>query len=173
MGVAAMFFDQSGKKYLDFLGGIAVNALGYSYPDLVRTIRREAGRAVHVSNLFHNPFKDRWQLSSRSGRTWTAYFSRTAAPRQSRARSARAHCARQKSGGTGRRACWRLKIPFMAAVWRSLDHAHTEIQEHLSRSYLEWNLSASTMSRTWKRNSRQCLRHRPRAGAGRGRNFFP
>jgi acetylornithine aminotransferase/acetylornithine/N-succinyldiaminopimelate aminotransferase len=50
-------FDQNGKKYLDFLGGIAVNALGYSYPDLVKTIRREAGRAVHVSNLFHNPFQ--------------------------------------------------------------------------------------------------------------------
>ena len=49
--------DQNGKKYLDFLGGIAVNALGYSYPDLVKTIRREAGRAVHVSNLFHNPFQ--------------------------------------------------------------------------------------------------------------------
>ena len=50
-------FDQAGKKYLDFLGGIAVNALGYAYPDLVKTIRHEAGRAVHVSNLFHNPFQ--------------------------------------------------------------------------------------------------------------------
>ncbi len=56
-GRGCYVFDQSGKKYLDFLGGIAVNALGYSYPDLVRTIRREAGRAVHVSNLFHNPFQ--------------------------------------------------------------------------------------------------------------------
>ncbi len=56
-GRGCYVFDQSGKKYLDFLGGIAVNALGYSYPDLVKTIRREAGRAVHVSNLFHNPFQ--------------------------------------------------------------------------------------------------------------------
>ncbi len=56
-GRGCYVFDQTGKKYLDFLGGIAVNALGYSYPDLVRTIRREAGRAVHVSNLFHNPFQ--------------------------------------------------------------------------------------------------------------------
>ncbi len=56
-GRGCYIFDQTGKKYLDFLGGIAVNALGYSYPDLVRTIRREAGRAVHVSNLFHNPFQ--------------------------------------------------------------------------------------------------------------------
>jgi acetylornithine aminotransferase/acetylornithine/N-succinyldiaminopimelate aminotransferase len=56
-GRGCYVFDQNGKKYLDFLGGIAVNALGYSHPDLVRTIRREAGRAVHVSNLFHNPFQ--------------------------------------------------------------------------------------------------------------------
>jgi len=56
-GRGCYVFDQSGKKYLDFLGGIAVNALGYSHPDLVKTIRREAGRAVHVSNLFHNPFQ--------------------------------------------------------------------------------------------------------------------
>ncbi len=56
-GRGCYVFDQNGKKYLDFLGGIAVNALGYSHPDLVKTIRREAGRAVHVSNLFHNPFQ--------------------------------------------------------------------------------------------------------------------
>ena len=56
-GRGCYVFDQNGKKYLDFLGGIAVNALGYSYPDLVKTIRREAGRSVHVSNLFHNPFQ--------------------------------------------------------------------------------------------------------------------
>ncbi len=56
-GRGCYVFDQNGKKYLDFLGGIAVNALGYSHPDLVKTIRREAGRSVHVSNLFHNPFQ--------------------------------------------------------------------------------------------------------------------
>lgn len=56
-GRGCYVFDQNGKKYLDFLGGIAVNALGYSHPALVKTIRREAGRAVHVSNLFHNPFQ--------------------------------------------------------------------------------------------------------------------
>ena len=56
-GRGCYIFDQNGKRYLDFLGGIAVNALGYSHPSLVKAIRREAGRAVHVSNLFHNPFQ--------------------------------------------------------------------------------------------------------------------
>jgi acetylornithine/succinyldiaminopimelate/putrescine aminotransferase len=35
-GRGCYVFDQTGKKYLDFLGGIAVNALGYSYPDPAR-----------------------------------------------------------------------------------------------------------------------------------------
>jgi acetylornithine aminotransferase/acetylornithine/N-succinyldiaminopimelate aminotransferase len=53
-GKGCTIFDAGGKKYLDFLGGIAVNALGYTHPRIVRTIRREAGRAIHFSNLYHN-----------------------------------------------------------------------------------------------------------------------
>ena len=56
-GKGCYLYDSSGKKYLDFLGGIAVNALGYSHPRLVKVIRREAGRAIHLSNLFHNPYQ--------------------------------------------------------------------------------------------------------------------
>src|SRR5215475_12448572 len=56
-GRGAYVFDSTGKKYLDFLGGIAVNALGHAHPRIVRTIRREAGRAIHFSNLFHNEFQ--------------------------------------------------------------------------------------------------------------------
>lgn len=56
-GAGCYLYDERGRRYLDFLAGIAVNALGYSHPRLVRVIRREAGRAVHVSNLFHNPFQ--------------------------------------------------------------------------------------------------------------------
>ena len=50
-------YDATGKKYLDFLGGIAVNALGHAHPRIVRTIRRESARAIHFSNLFHNEFQ--------------------------------------------------------------------------------------------------------------------
>ncbi|HXX20418.1 MAG TPA: aspartate aminotransferase family protein [Candidatus Acidoferrum sp.] len=56
-GRGARLCDSSGREYLDFLGGIAVNALGYAHPRMVRVIRREAGRATHVSNLFHNPYQ--------------------------------------------------------------------------------------------------------------------
>jgi acetylornithine aminotransferase/acetylornithine/N-succinyldiaminopimelate aminotransferase len=50
-------FDSSGKRYLDFLGGIAVNGLGHAHPDIVKVIRRESARAIHLSNLFHNEFQ--------------------------------------------------------------------------------------------------------------------
>jgi len=56
-GKGCYVFDSAGKKYLDFLGGIAVNALGHAHPRIVKVIRREAARAVHLSNLFHNQFQ--------------------------------------------------------------------------------------------------------------------
>ena len=56
-GRGAYLFDTTGKKYLDFLGGIAVNALGHAHPQIVKTVRREAARAIHLSNLFHNAYQ--------------------------------------------------------------------------------------------------------------------
>ena len=56
-GRGVRLYDSQGREYLDFLAGIAVNALGYSHPRIVRVIRREAGRATHISNLFHNPYQ--------------------------------------------------------------------------------------------------------------------
>ena len=56
-GKGSRLYDSDGREYLDFLGGIAVNALGYAHPRIVRRIRREAARATHVSNLFHNPYQ--------------------------------------------------------------------------------------------------------------------
>ncbi len=56
-GRGAYVYDSTGKKYLDFLGGIAVNALGHTHPRIVKVIRREAARAIHLSNLYHNAFQ--------------------------------------------------------------------------------------------------------------------
>jgi len=56
-GKGAYVFDSAGKKYLDFLGGIAVNALGHAHPRIVKVICREAARAIHLSNLYHNAFQ--------------------------------------------------------------------------------------------------------------------
>jgi predicted acetylornithine/succinylornithine family transaminase len=56
-GRGCHLYDSQGRAYLDFLAGIAVNALGYAHPRIVRVIRREAGRATHISNLFYNPYQ--------------------------------------------------------------------------------------------------------------------
>jgi acetylornithine/N-succinyldiaminopimelate aminotransferase len=56
-GSGPYVFDSSGKRYLDFLGGIAVNGLGHAHPNIVKVVRRESARAIHLSNLFHNEFQ--------------------------------------------------------------------------------------------------------------------
>src|SRR6202046_562014 len=56
-GKGCYLYDERGREYLDFLGGIAVNALGYSHARIVKVIRRQAARAIHLSNLFHNSYQ--------------------------------------------------------------------------------------------------------------------
>jgi acetylornithine/N-succinyldiaminopimelate aminotransferase len=56
-GRGSHVYDATGKEYLDFLGGIAVNALGHAHPRITKVIRREAARAIHLSNLFHNAYQ--------------------------------------------------------------------------------------------------------------------
>jgi acetylornithine/N-succinyldiaminopimelate aminotransferase len=46
--------DTAGKKYLDFAGGIAVNALGYAREDIARVVYEQMKRLPHISNVFAN-----------------------------------------------------------------------------------------------------------------------
>ena len=52
-GEGAYVWDAGGRKYLDALGGIAVNVLGHNYTPLVRAIAAQAARLIHVSNLYY------------------------------------------------------------------------------------------------------------------------
>lgn len=51
-GEGARVWDDSGKSYLDFLAGIAVNALGHAHPAFVEAVSRQAATLAHVSNYF-------------------------------------------------------------------------------------------------------------------------
>ncbi len=51
-GKGSVVKDVNGKKYIDFLAGIAVNCLGHSYSPLVRAIKKQAGRQIHICNYF-------------------------------------------------------------------------------------------------------------------------
>ncbi|MBW2501745.1 MAG: aspartate aminotransferase family protein [Deltaproteobacteria bacterium] len=52
-GAGCELEDADGRKYLDFLAGIAVCSLGHCHPEVTEAICRQAARLVHVSNLFH------------------------------------------------------------------------------------------------------------------------
>lgn len=52
-GEGPYLFDADGKRYLDFLAGIAVNVLGHGHPALVEAIRAQAGKLLHCSNLYY------------------------------------------------------------------------------------------------------------------------
>lgn len=51
-GEGAWLWDTEGKRYLDALAGVAVNGLGHAHPRLVAAISEQAGRLIHVSNIY-------------------------------------------------------------------------------------------------------------------------
>ncbi|MGH9505360.1 MAG: aspartate aminotransferase family protein [Terriglobales bacterium] len=56
-GKGAYVFAADGRRYLDFLTGIGVNALGYSHPRITRVIREQAARLIHCSNLYYHDYQ--------------------------------------------------------------------------------------------------------------------
>ncbi|GGL25489.1 acetylornithine transaminase [Phycicoccus endophyticus] len=54
-GDGAWVWDVDGRRYLDLVGGLAVNALGHNHPALVSAVSKQAGQLVHVSNFFTTP----------------------------------------------------------------------------------------------------------------------
>ncbi|WP_082585630.1 acetylornithine/succinyldiaminopimelate transaminase [Hydrogenophaga sp. Root209] len=53
-GIDSRIWDQNGSDYIDFAGGIAVNALGHGHPALIDALTRQAHQLWHVSNVFTN-----------------------------------------------------------------------------------------------------------------------
>ncbi|MBK9446427.1 MAG: aspartate aminotransferase family protein [Betaproteobacteria bacterium] len=62
-GEGCRLTDTAGKTYLDALSGIAVNTLGHNHPGLVKAISAQAGRMLHVSNLYG--IREQEQLADR------------------------------------------------------------------------------------------------------------
>jgi acetylornithine aminotransferase len=52
-GRGSRVYDLEGREYLDFVAGIAVNALGHGHPDLVAAIQKQAQQLLHASNLYY------------------------------------------------------------------------------------------------------------------------
>jgi acetylornithine/N-succinyldiaminopimelate aminotransferase len=56
-GKGCYVFDTEGRRYLDFITGIGVNALGHAHPRIVKVIREQAARLIHTSNLYYQPYQ--------------------------------------------------------------------------------------------------------------------
>src|SRR5437879_1085635 len=56
-GKGVFLYDIEGKRYLDFVAGLGVNALGHAHPRIVKAIREQSARAIHLSNLYYNEFQ--------------------------------------------------------------------------------------------------------------------
>ncbi|HWR34433.1 MAG TPA: aspartate aminotransferase family protein [Clostridia bacterium] len=56
-GQGVYLYNSEGKRYLDFLSGIGVNALGYNHPAIRKALVQQAGKLVHVSNLFFHDYQ--------------------------------------------------------------------------------------------------------------------
>ncbi len=52
-GKGTKVWDRSGKRYIDFVAGLAVDNLGHCHPEVVKAIKDQAGKLIHVSNLYH------------------------------------------------------------------------------------------------------------------------
>jgi acetylornithine/N-succinyldiaminopimelate aminotransferase len=56
-GKGVFLYDLDDKRYLDFVSGLGVNALGHGHPRIVKTIREQAGKLIHVSNLYYHEYQ--------------------------------------------------------------------------------------------------------------------
>ncbi len=74
-GEGAWVWDTAGRRYLDGLGGIAVNTLGHNHPRLVAALRDQVGKLIHTSNYYHVPLQEQLaaKLCALSGLT-NAFF---------------------------------------------------------------------------------------------------
>ncbi|HEY1658355.1 MAG TPA: aspartate aminotransferase family protein [Candidatus Sulfotelmatobacter sp.] len=56
-GKGVFLYDIDDRRYLDFVSGLGVNALGHAHPRIVKTIREQAAKLIHVSNLYYHEYQ--------------------------------------------------------------------------------------------------------------------
>jgi acetylornithine aminotransferase/acetylornithine/N-succinyldiaminopimelate aminotransferase len=127
-GKGCYLYDDRGREYLDFLGGIAVNALGYAHPRLVRVIRREADRATHLSNLFHNEYQGPLarRLSKLSGMDRVFFSNSGSEAVEAALKLARIRARQHNGSGAGKTRILALENSFHGRTFGALSITSTE-----------------------------------------------
>lgn len=92
-GKGCHVYDTAGRRYLDFMAGIGVNALGHAHPRIVKVIREQAGLMIHCSNLYYNQYQGPLakRLAQISGLQRTFFANSGAEAMEGALKMARAH----------------------------------------------------------------------------------
>jgi acetylornithine/N-succinyldiaminopimelate aminotransferase len=107
-GRGVYLWDSKGKRYLDFLSGIGVNALGHAHPAVLKVIKDQAGKLIHTSNLFYHPYQSELarRLTRMSGMDRAFFCNSGTEAWEGALKLARAYARTNNSNG--HKAKWRL-----------------------------------------------------------------
>ena len=107
-GKGVYLWDSKGKRYLDFLSGIGVNALGHAHPAVLKVIKDQAGKLIHTSNLFYHPYQSELakRLTKMSGMDRAFFCNSGTEAWEGALKLARAYARANNSNG--HKAKWRL-----------------------------------------------------------------
>jgi acetylornithine/N-succinyldiaminopimelate aminotransferase len=107
-GRGVYLWDSEGNRYLDFLSGIGVNALGHAHPAIQAVLKRQAGKLIHVSNLFFHEYQSELakRLTKISGLDRAFFCNSGTEAWEGALKLARAHARTQNNNG--HKAKWRL-----------------------------------------------------------------
>ncbi len=110
-GKGVFLYDLDDKRYLDFVSGLGVNALGHAHPRIVKTIREQAAKLIHVSNLYYHEYQGALaeKLCTLSGLRSSGRFFRTAGRRRLRGRSSWRGWRDIARAAKGSRGWWRSR----------------------------------------------------------------
>lgn len=107
-GRGVYLWDSQGNRYLDFLSGIGVNALGHGHPAIQATLKKQAARLIHVSNLFFHEYQSELakRLTRISGLDRAFFCNSGTEAWEGALKLARAYARSQNNNG--HKAKWRL-----------------------------------------------------------------
>ncbi len=99
-GRGCYVYDDKGKRYLDLISGIGVNALGHAHPRIVRTIRQQAALLIHTSNLYYHEYQGKLaqKLAEVSGLQRTFFTNSGTEAMEGALKMVKAHGARISPG---------------------------------------------------------------------------
>ncbi|MBI2518758.1 MAG: aspartate aminotransferase family protein [Opitutae bacterium] len=133
-GQGVSVWDDTGREFLDFASGVAVNALGHCHPVWVEAIRRQAGELIHTSNLYRNPNQGELarRLVQQAGPGRVFFCNSGAEANEGLLKLARLHGIR-KSGEEGK--CYKVICAKMAFHGRTFGGMSATPQEKVQKGF--------------------------------------